>query len=152
MDDEKTGKLLKIILIILVLLASIPFVFVLINTINSGISKGENVLYLIALAGGFVLATIASITRKINASNYYMKKMLEWDEPIMQNEGNNRSYSDIVSLLELIKVHDKKYKIELTGISSKEQLKTDKKYSVEIFTFEGGYITEINIKEQNDIE
>lgn len=95
------------------------------------------------------LATVAKITRQ---SNYYMKKMLEWDEPIMQNEGNNRSYNDIVSLLELIKVHDKKYKIELTGISTKEQLKVDKKYSVEIFTFEGGYITEINIKEQNDNE
>lgn len=150
MEDEKTEKLLKIILIILVLLASIPLLFVIINTIKSGISKGENTLYLIVLAVGFVLATIANITRKTNSSNYYMKKMLEWDEPIIQNAGNNRSYNDIVSLLELIKVHEKKYKIELTGISSKEQLKTDKKYSVEIFTFEGGYISEINIKEQDD--
>lgn len=155
MDAEKKRKLLKIILIILatlVLLLSILFLFLIINTVKSGISKGENTLYLIVLAVCSVLVTIADITRKTKASNYYMKKMLEWDEPIMQNQGNNRRYNDIVSLLELIKAHDKKYKIKLTGISSQEQLKTDKKYSVEIFTLEGGYISEINIKEQNNIE
>lgn len=150
MKEENTEKLLKTIVIILVILISLPFLLYVVMTIKSGISKGENILYLIVLIVGGGLATVAKITRQSNASNYYMKKMLEWDETIMQNEGNNRSYNDIVSLLELIKVHDKKYKIELTGISSKEQLKVDKKYSVEIFTFEGGYITEINIKEQND--
>ena len=62
-----------------------------------------------------------------------------------------KNYSEISSLIDVINEHNLVYpflKIKLTGIDSKEKLNLDKKYSVKIKKLNGGYIQEINIREQ----
>ena len=72
---------------------------------------------------------------------YYYDKQIEqenlkkYNGTLGENEGDNRTYNDISSLLNVINERNKKYpfvKIKLTGIDSKEKLLLDKKYCVKI--------------------
>lgn len=92
--------------------------------------------------------------------NNRKKRLNKYFYPIMNYEGNNRSSYDIEKLLRIVDEYNRtrpagRYgvrgiPINLVGISSKDQLNIDKKYSVQISTLGLNYETEIDIKEQND--
>jgi low affinity Fe/Cu permease len=100
-----------------------------------------------------VLLFIVVFIRANTRQKKEMENINEFNGPLISNEGDNRSYNDIVSLIDLINEHNSIYpllKIKVTGIESKEKLNFDKKYCVKIKTLNGGYISEINIREQDN--
>lgn len=91
----------------------------------------------------------------------WQPRMNEYHKPLMNYEGNNKSYDDIEKLLNLVYEHNctrpgvsyrRMQPIYLPAISSKEELKKDKKYTVEIKQYDSGYVSRIFIREQNDIQ
>lgn len=81
----------------------------------------------------------------------HLQRIDMFHKSLINNEGSNRTYNDIMSLIDLIEKYNfiNIYpRIKLSGIDLKEKVNLEKKYSVEMKKFEDGYIYEIIIKEQ----
>lgn len=92
-------------------------------------------------------------------SKLWKERINKYHKTLMNFEGNNKSYNDIEKLLSLVDEHNRTRpgvgmkqwpKIYLPEINSTEEIKEDKKYTVEIKKYDTGYISRIIIIEQNN--